>query len=410
MQVDVAIVGGGPAGLAAAREIGAKGGSVIVIDDHPKPGGKLLGQLHEESKNGGWWKGYEQAERLVKEALAANVTILSGKQVWTMEKGWKLFVSDVHNQGTDGFTIKAEAILLATGAVEKPIPIPGWTLPGVMTIGAAQVLTNVYQIKPGHKVAVAGIDILSLSIARAMKLAGVDVIGIFMLPRNEFSQELAVPYRLLDTFKSFTHHAPSPLLRLGGRLLKTKIGRKLAAAFYPARGLKVWDIPVHFRRAILAVEGGRQAEHVLIANVDSQGNPSGYSYKEQIDAVCISGGLSPLYELAVSTGCQFVRLEGLSGVVPLHNETMETKVENLFVAGNITGIEGAKVALAQGMLAGKSICLKLGIGLVGNHEINDAVTYVDEVRKNADIQFHPSIIAARHELKRIWEEHHALSL
>ncbi|HWO97142.1 MAG TPA: NAD(P)/FAD-dependent oxidoreductase [Bacillus sp. (in: firmicutes)] len=402
--MDVVIVGGGPAGLTAAREIGERGGSVVVIDDHPKPGGKLLGQLHEEPLSGKWWKGYEQVEQLVQQALAANVTILSGKQVWALEKGWNVFVSDVHQQHSKGFEIEAEAVLLATGAVEKPVPIPGWTLPGVMTVGAAQVLTNVYRIKPGQKAAIAGIDILSLSIARAMKLAGVDVIGVFMLPKNEFAKEAAVPYRLMDSFKSFTHHAPSSLLRMGGRLLKTESGRKLASVFYPLWGFKVWGIPIHFRRSLIGIEGKKETEQAVLTKIDSNGNAVGLPYKETVDVVCISGGLSPLYELAVNTGCSFVRLDGLNGVVPLHDETMETDVDSLFVAGNITGIEGAKVAMAQGMVAGKMICRKLGIGFVAEEEIKEAMEWVKKVRNNADIQFHPSISEARDELQKIWKE------
>lgn len=404
MKVEVVIIGGGPAGLTAAREIGERGGSAVVIDDHPKPGGKLLGQLHEESVSGTWWKGYEQAEQLVQRALAANVKILSGKQVWALEKGWNVFVSDVHQQHSNGLVIEAEAVLLATGAVEKPVPIPGWTLPGVMSIGSAQVLTNVYRIKPGQKAAIAGIDILSLSIARAMKLAGVEVIGLFMLPQNEFAKEAAVPYQLMDSFKSFTHHAPSALLRAGGHLLKTENGRKIASVLYPPWGFKVWGIPVHFRRSLIGIEGKNEAEQAVLTKIDSKGNAVGLPYKESVDVVCISGGLSPLYELAVNTGCSFARLDGLNGVVPLHDETMETNVAGLFVAGNITGIEGAKVAMAQGMVAGKTICRKLGIGRVQEQEITKAIKEVKRVRCEADIQFHPSISEARDELQKLWRE------
>ncbi|MDQ0246777.1 sarcosine oxidase subunit alpha [Bacillus fengqiuensis] len=404
LKADVVIIGGGPAGLTAAREIGERGGSVIVIDDHPKPGGKLLGQLHEEPVGRKWWKGYEQAEQLVQRALAVNVTILSGKQVWALEKGWNVFVSDVHQQHSKGFVIEAEAVLLATGAVEKPVPIPGWTLPGVMSVGAAQVLTNVYRIKPGQKAAIAGIDILSLSIARAMKLAGVDVIGVFMLPKNEFTKEASVPDQLMDSFKSFTSHAPSPLLRMGGRLLKTENGRKLASFLYPPWGFKVWGIPIHFRRSLIGIEGKNEAEQAVLTKIDSKGNAVGLPYKESVDVVCISGGLSPLYELAVNTGCSFARLDGLSGVVPLHDETMETNVAGLFVAGNITGIEGAKVAMAQGVVAGKTICRKAGIGRVQNQEITEAIEWVKRARREADIQFHPSISEARDELQKLWQE------
>jgi sarcosine oxidase, subunit alpha len=63
MNVDVVVVGGGPAGLSAAIEIGSRGGNVVVIDDHPTPGGKLLGQLHQEGNHSKWWKGFEFAQK-----------------------------------------------------------------------------------------------------------------------------------------------------------------------------------------------------------------------------------------------------------------------------------------------------------------------------------------------------------
>lgn len=143
MKTDVVVVGGGPAGLSAAIEMGTRGVKVVVVDDHPTPGGKLLGQLHEEGNAKNWWKGKEHANDLIQRARSVNVQILSGKQVWGLENGWKVYVSDL-TKNEDALIIRSECILLATGAVEKPIPLPGWTLPGVISIGAAQVMTNVY--------------------------------------------------------------------------------------------------------------------------------------------------------------------------------------------------------------------------------------------------------------------------
>jgi len=401
MKVDVVVVGGGPAGLSAAIEIGSRGGHVVVVDDHPTPGGKLLGQLHQEGNHSNWWKGFELAQELKQKALAANVCILSEKQVWGMEPGWKVHISDLVQNDT-GMEIQADCVLLATGAVEKPMPIPGWTLPGVLAIGAAQVMTNVYQVLPGKKVIVAGIDILSLSIARSMKLAGADVEGIYMLPHSPFSN-YASPLLHLETLNEMTDFAPSKMIRLTGKLLKSKTGRKLAAQFYPPMGIKMWGIPIHLRRTILSINGTHEVESVTITKIDVNGNPIGEQKVIQADTVCISGGLSPLYELAAMAGCKFVTLEGLSGTVPLHNKELETTVPNLFVAGNITGIEGAKVAMAQGALAGKSICNKLRIGNLKIADMEEALSFVEHSRKLSDIQFHPKVSEAREHLDDLWK-------
>ncbi|MEH7095497.1 NAD(P)/FAD-dependent oxidoreductase [Neobacillus vireti] len=401
MKVDVVVVGGGPAGLSAAIEIGSRGGNVVVIDDHPTPGGKLLGQLHQEGNHSKWWKGFEFAQELKQKALAANVHILSERQVWGLEPGWKVHISDLV-QNESGMEIQADCVLLATGAVEKPIPIPGWTLPGVLSIGAAQVMTNVYQVLPGKKVIVAGIDILSLSIARSMKLAGADVEGIYMLPHSPFS-DYASPLLHLETLNEMTDFAPSKLIRFTGKLLKSKTGRKIAAQFYPPMGIKMWGIPIHLRRTILSINGKHEVDSATITKIDVNGNPIGEQKVIQADTVCISGGLSPLYELAATAGCKFVTLEGLSGTVPLHNNELETTVPNLFVAGNITGIEGAKVAMAQGTLAGKSICNKLRIGNLKMADMEKALSFVEHSRKLSDIQFHPKVSEAREHLDDLWK-------
>jgi sarcosine oxidase, subunit alpha len=402
VKTDVVVVGGGPSGLSAAIELGSRGASVIVVDDHPTLGGKLQGQLHEEGKPRKWWKGIEHAENLIQKARNANVKLLTGKQVWGLEPGWNVHVSDL-TKNEEALVIKARCVLLATGAVEKPVPIKGWTLPGVISIGAAQVMTNVYGVLPGVKVIVAGIDILSLTIARSMKLSGADVLGIYMLPKSPFSNN-ASPLSQLNELKELTEHAPFWSIRAGGKLLKSEFGRKAAAKFYPSRGLKMWGIPVYLRHALLGINGDNEVESVSISKTANDGTPIGQSKRIKVDSVCLSGGLTPLYELAATAGCKFVHLEGLSGLVPLHNREMQTNIENLFVAGNITGIEGAKVATAQGSLAGQSICKKINIGEISVKDIELSIKKVENVRASSDIQFHPKIVEARNQLERLWKE------
>ncbi|MCM2535400.1 NAD(P)/FAD-dependent oxidoreductase [Neobacillus pocheonensis] len=319
-----------------------------------------------------------------------------------METGWKVHISDLIRH-EPGMEIQADCVLLATGAVEKPIPIPGWTMPGVISIGAAQVMTNVYQVLPGKKVIVAGIDILSLSIARSMKLAGADLVGIYMLPHSPFSN-YASPLLHLETLNEMTDFAPSKMIRLAGKLLKSKTGRKIAAQYYPPKGMRMWGIPIHLRHTILTINGNQEVNSATISKIDVNGNPIGEQKVIQADTVCIAGGLTPLYELAATVGCKFVTLEGLSGTVPLHNKVLQTTVPNLFVAGNITGIEGAKVAMAQGTLAGKSICKKLKIGNLKDADMEEAISFVEHSRKLSDIQFHPKVSEAREHIEDLWSK------
>jgi sarcosine oxidase subunit alpha len=234
-----------------------------------------------------------------------------------------------------------------------------------------------------------------------MKLAGADVEGIYMLPHSPFSNYVS-PISHLESLNEMIDFAPSKMIRLGGKLLKSKNGRKIAAQYYPPRGIKMWGIPIHLKRTILTIDGKQEVDSVTISKIDVNGNLIGEQKVIQADTVCISGGLSPLYELAVTAGCKFIKLEGLSGTVPLHNKELQTTVPNLYVAGNITGIEGAKVAMAQGTLAGKSICKKLKIGNIKEIDVEESISFVEYCRKSSEIKFHPKISEAREQLEDLW--------
>src|SRR5699024_1337470 len=111
----------------------------------PKAGGRLLGQLHQEP-TGEWWNGVKETEKLLERANMLHTDIRLEVSVYHIEK-----VDDTFNVFTNKGTLEAKNILIATGAAESAAPIPGWTLPGVMSIGAAQVMTNVHRVKVGEK-------------------------------------------------------------------------------------------------------------------------------------------------------------------------------------------------------------------------------------------------------------------
>lgn len=405
MNVDVAVIGAGPAGLKAAGVIAKHGGRVAVFDENSQCGGKLLGQLHEEPGNHHWWKGREIARSLIEEAESSGVQLFKETQIWGLEKGWTLHAADTFNRTNSIKEVSAKAVLLATGAVEKPLPLPGWTLPGVMTIGAAQVLANVYRVKPGERVIIVGLDVLSLTIARALDLAGVHVLGIVLPPKNNCNnKQKTEPKQVLKQLETMVHLAPKPLMRMGGRVLKLPLGIEMVSRLYPKRGMKVWGIPIQIKKTLVSIQGKKQVTGVEVAEIDSEGNIIPNTSKHlAVDAVCLSGGLMPLVELAAMAGCRFVRLEGLNGAVPLHSPYLETNVEHMYVAGNITGIEGAKVAIAQGELAGKTICWKLGLGSVTEADVKQSFEELQNVRAHMDIHFHSEIKRSREKLVQIWE-------
>ncbi|PES39003.1 NAD(P)/FAD-dependent oxidoreductase [Bacillus thuringiensis] len=397
---DVIIIGAGPAGLSASISCARFGLKVLVIDEFMKPGGRLLGQLHQEP-TGEWWNGIEESKRLHEEAESLSVHIRCGVSVYNLDKDENNWF--VH---TNIGTLEAPFVLLATGAAEYSIPLPGWTLPGVMSIGAAQVMTNVHRVQVGKKGIIIGANILSFAILSELQLAGIKVDHIVLPEKSELSQKAGEPEEVLNSLLNAAHLAPSAILRIGSHFMKYDWIRKAGLTFYPNSGMKINGTPLHLRKAALEIIGTDQVEGVRIANIDSKGNVINGSEKiYEADFICIAGGLYPLAELAAVAGCPFHYISELGGHVPLHSETMETPLPGLFVAGNITGIESGKIAMAQGIVAGLSIAKYAG----EKHDIVDQQLYhamqnVHSVRQKAAIQFNPMVDIGRRKMNDLWHK------
>ncbi|PEE93697.1 NAD(P)/FAD-dependent oxidoreductase [Bacillus cereus] len=398
---DVIIIGAGPAGLSASISCARFGLKVLVIDEFMKPGGRLLGQLHQEP-TGEWWNGIKESKRLHEEAESLSVHIRCGVSVYNLDRDENNWF--VH---TNIGTLEAPFVLLATGAAEYSIPLPGWTLPGVMSIGAAQVMTNVHRVQVGKKGIIIGANILSFSILSELQLAGITVDHIVLPEKSELSQKAGEPEEVLNSLLNAAHLAPSAILRIGSHFMKYDWIRKAGLTFYPNSGMKINGTPLHLRKAALEIIGTDQVEGVRIANIDSKGNVINGSEKiYEADFVCIAGGLYPLAELAAVAGCPFHYISELGGHVPLHSETMETPLPGLFVAGNITGIESGKIAMAQGTVAGLSIAKYAGEQQdIVDQQLYHAIQNVHSVRQKAAIQFNPMVDIGRRKMNEIWRDY-----
>ncbi|MFA1821511.1 NAD(P)/FAD-dependent oxidoreductase [Virgibacillus oceani] len=399
MKVDVAIIGAGPAGLTAAIEIMQNGLSVAVIDEYYRPGGRLLGQHYEDPNappDERVWNGKKVAEQLAEKARALGVQIFTGVTAWSVSRKWEIAIT-----GAEVNTVSASALLLATGSIEKALPIPGWTLPGAISIGAAQTFTNLHHIAVGKRVMIAGVDPLSLSVMIEMKNAGIDVAGM-ALP--SFTPALGYRHSPADTTLLLTDVAglaPNAFVRRFGKFALARFPRLIARTLR-FNFLKVNGVPIHLRKSVVKIEGEGQVEAVLLQSVTVDGEPVGDVERVEVDTVCLSAGLYPLVDLAQTTGCRLVDIPELGGTVPLHGEDMSTQVDGLFVAGNITGIEGAKVAMAQGKLSAISILESLGTS--GSMTVDKAMKKVEEARKIAPLRFLPEIDAGREKMNTIWEK------
>jgi len=388
---DVIIIGAGPAGLSAGIASRESNLNVLILDEFPKLGGRLHGQLHQEP-NGEWWNGVAETKKLVDRAEELNTEIKTGVAVHHIEKTEAGF--SVH---TNIGVLDTDQLLIATGAAEVAAPVPGWTLPGVMSIGAAQVMTNVHRVRVGQKGIVIGVNVLSAAIARELQLAGVELHSMALPAYNVVTKDHSHPKKVMEGLVRIAHLAPSAFLRFGSKFAKAAWIRNLAVTFYPGGGVKMWGMPIHIRKAITQINGTEEVESVTMSNVTTEGELiPGTEETIAVDFVCIAGGLYPLAELAAVIGCPFQYLEELGGHVPVHNEQMKTPIEGLYVAGNITGIESSKVASAQGTLAGLSMAKEKATDPADlNKQVKRAMDHVKQTRADASIQFHPSIDEGR---------------
>ena len=319
MQADVVVVGGGPAGLLAALEARRHAADVLLIDEKAEPGGQLFKQIHKffgsEAHRAGQ-RGVNIGRGLLDELDQAGVRVLLGTAVWGLFPGHWLGLAS----GTQGGSVLAKKVILATGASERGLSFPGWTLPGVMGAGAVQTLINYHRVLPGRRSIVIGAGNVGLIVAYQMAQAGIEVLAV-------------------------AEAAP----RVGGYEVH-------------AAKLRRMGIPVLTRHSIRRAEGRTSVEAAVLCELDENWQPipdteRGY----EVDLIALAVGLSPAMELAASAGCALVYDAVLGGHLPQHDANMETSVPGLYVAGDLAGIEEASTAMEEGRLAGLTAAESLGL-------------------------------------------------
>lgn len=297
---DVLVVGAGPAGIAAACCATQGGVRVGLVDNNARPGGQI-------------WRGEAQNSDVVDAAswlrklASSRAEILAPMEVFAQPEAGKLATTS-----SDGVCeLSYKRLILCTGARERFLPFPGWTLPNVMGAGGLQAVVKSGMDIAGKKVVVAGSGPLLLAVAAHLRAHGADV-------------------------RAIAEQAPwSRLIRFGMALASR--GRKISQAFQLKKQLS----RIAFRAGcwVAAAEGNDKVESVTLRTERK-------TWKERCDYLACGFHLVPNTELASLVGCElragFVRTD----------DFQESSVSGIYCAGEPTGIGGLELSIAEGQIAG----------------------------------------------------------
>lgn len=329
-RVDLAIVGAGPAGMAAAVRARSLDLSVLVLDEQAAPGGQVWRAVEAvaATPDGALFGDDYRAGLDVAAALrTCGADYRPGTQVWQIEPGWRVFFS------RDGAAamVEARCVLLATGAQERPVPFPGWTLPGVLTVGAAQILLKTAQQVPAGPAWIAGCGPLPLLYAVQLLRAGGSLAGF------------------LDTAPAGNRLAA--LAHLPGALLALPELRKGLGWL---RELRHAGLPV--LRNVTGIEalGGDRVEAVRYRDA------GGSERTVPASALLVHEGVVPGVHVTMALDCRHAWRADQQCWAPVADAWGETSCQGMFVAGDGGGIGGAGAALPAGELAALGVARWLG--------------------------------------------------
>lgn len=318
----VAIVGAGPAGLRAAEVLVAAGLRPVLIDEAPRVGGQVYRQPHEALKRPlralyGAQAGAAAALFARWQSLQPQVDHRPDTLVWQIEDRTLRLLS----QGTPS-TLAFDALVLATGATDRVLPFPGWTLPGVFTLGGAQVMLKSQAMLLGPRTVFAGSGPLLYLVASQYAKAGGQVAAV------------------LDT-------APSDARRraLPGLLARPRMAAVGASLLLK---LRLAGVPLHRGVRLVAAEGDERVRAV-------RWHDGAREHRIETDAVAFGHGLRSETQLADLAGCAFAFDAVEQAWLPTHDADGRSSVRGVYLAGDGAQIRGADAAELAGARAAQAL-------------------------------------------------------
>ncbi|WP_137123884.1 NAD(P)/FAD-dependent oxidoreductase [Roseomonas sp. HF4] len=319
---DLAIIGAGPAGMAAAIEARAQGLSVLVVDENPAPGGQVFRAAEAAAADPAPGPDIAPGLPLIAAFRAAGVDYRPATTLWHLDPD-----AGVLSLATDAASqeVAARRVLLATGAQERPVPIPGWTLPGVMSAGAAQILLKSAGAVPSGRIVLAGQGPLAWLLAVQLARAG------------------AAPL-VLETRR--TSVAAAAMRAGAGLLAGHGMLRKGLALMAEARR--------HGVRVVRGVRGLRAEGEGSVARVAWDGGSA------PCDTLLLHEGVIPATHVSRAIGLDHAWDAAQACWRPVADEFGASSHPRVAVAGDGAGIGGWEAAAAAGRLAGLDAARRAG--------------------------------------------------
>ncbi len=325
---DLAIVGAGPAGMAAAVTAAELGLDTVVLDEQQAPGGQIYRNIEALERGGHIEKlgdDYRRGAELAGALRASTATYCPGSVVWQTSPDGRIGLT-----GPDGARmVHARRILLATGAMERPVPIPGWTLPGVMGVGAAQTLFKASDIVPNVPVVIAGSGPLIYLVALQLARAGCTIAALLVTTPAS---------RIASALKEL------PRALLAGRNLLKGVGW--------VQEVRRLGIPLANGVSGLRIDGKDRAEGISY-------EADGSRHRLAAGLVLLHEGVIPDNQLSLSTRCQQIWDAAQLCWRPATDEWGATSEERIAIAGDGAGILGALAAENLGRLAALDTAFRL---------------------------------------------------
>jgi thioredoxin reductase len=336
-NIDLVIVGGGQAGMTAAIEAKSAGvRSVAILDDNIALGGQIYRRYGKgfhafDARAAG--REYSHGRDLIAATEEAGIDIRTSTTAWGIWDKRIAFVRD----GTQSGIIEAQQIILATGARDRAVTFPGWTLPGVITAGAAKTLVAIQRVLPGRRIVVAGSGPLAVAFSAQLCGYGANIVAV---------AEAARAPRIGDYVRLIANGDAKTLMD---------------AARYRTTLLRD-RVPFWYSTIIVRAEGNDSVERVTLARVDHDWRIlSGTERTVDCDTLMLGYGLDSSSELSRLIGCKQHFNRDLGGWIPVRDQDLRTSVAGVIAAGDGSGVGGAKHATEEGRLAGLVAARDLGL-------------------------------------------------